>query len=155
MRFSRVRIINIKSTLINNRVLRYLFSGGISASVDIILFKFLYEFIFNKSEIDFFGFVMESYSLSLVISYTCGSISSFILNKYFVFGIQAKGFNQLVKSLPVYFLAFLGNYLLLKLFIEFLHISPFFARILAALGIAFITFNIHRTFTFKSKTPSD
>jgi len=134
--------------VLSHKVVRYLFSGGFSALVDILVFNFCWIYLFHKSSFHFLGFVTEGYSSSLVISYTCGSLTSFFLNKFSVFGVQIQGLKQFIKSLPVYSLAFFGNWILLKIGIEWFHFLPLVSRILAALMVAFLTFNLHKYFTF-------
>ncbi len=138
--------------LYQNKGIRYLLSGGISTLVDLFFFKVFYDLIFCRENFTFLGFVFEGYSISLVISYTFGSVTSFLMNKYFVFGRQDQGVKQLLKALPVYILAFLGNYILLKICIEKFYFWPILARLSAALFVAFITFNLHKYFSFKSKS---
>lgn len=147
----RLKAKETSQTLFNLKGIRYLFSGGISASVDIILFKFFFDIVFHKTSLSLYGMTLEPYSLALLISYVAGSFTSFFLNKYFVFGMQNQGIKQFIKALPVYFFAFLGNWILLKIFIEKYHISPLLSRIIAALLVAIITFNLHKYFTFKPK----
>jgi len=138
--------------LFTNKVIRYLFSGGISAGVDMAIFFVCWNYIFHQSSFHIGGFSFMGYDVSLVISYICGSLTSFILNKFFVFEVQNQGSTQFLKSLPVYFIAFLGNWILLRAGIEWLHLFPTLSRIIAALLVAFMTFNLHKYFTFKTKT---
>jgi putative flippase GtrA len=137
--------------LFSNKVIRYLFSGGFSALVDIVIFNLCYNIWFHKSTVNLWGIKLEGYSLALVISYISGSFTSFFLNKFFVFEAGDQGWRQFMKSLPVYFLAFLGNWVLLKGGIQWIHLDPLISRIIAALLVAFITFNLHKYFTFKPK----
>lgn len=138
--------------LFTNKVFRYLFSGGISAMVDILVFNVCWNWVFHKNSIAWGGMHLKGYDLSLVISYISGSLTSFFLNKFFVFAVQNQGFIQFLKSLPVYLLAFAGNFFLLDLGIENLHLDPTVSRIIAALTVAFLTFNLHKYFTFKTKS---
>lgn len=136
----------------NHKVFRYLVAGGFSAAVDIVVFTLAYNFLFRKQDVHLGAMTFNSYSVAFVISYTCGSVSSFLINKYFVFSVKTSGFSQLLKSLPVYILAFAGNLVLLKFFIEIFHLWPIVSRAVAALLVAFITFNLHKYFTFKKKS---
>ena len=133
----------------HHKVFRYILSGGFSASVDISIFILSYNYLFNKHDVNFGSMVINGYIAALCISYTCGSLTSFLINKLFVFSTKTSWLSQIIKSLPVYILAFAGNYLLLKFFVEFAHFWPTISRALAAIIVAFITFNLHKYFTFK------
>lgn len=145
------RLTRLAHTAYSHKVIRYIFSGGFSAAVDTSVFLLVNNLLFHKSDVSFLGLIFKGYSVALVISFSCGSISSFLINKYFVFSARTSGWNQFMKALPVYLMGFAGNFILLKISIEYLHLWPLGARALAAVLVAFITFNLHKYFTFKQK----
>ncbi len=149
------KLLKLAREAYSHKVFRYIVSGGFSAAVDISIFTLAFNFLFHKHDVSVGTMVFNAYSVALVISYTFGSLSSFLINKFFVFSARSSGLNQLIKSLPVYILAFAANLVLLKFFIEIFHLWPTVSRVIAALLVAFVTFNLHKYFTFRQKASND
>ena len=149
------KLVKLVKKAYSHKVLRYILSGGLSAAVDITAFTLAFNLLFHKHDVMLGQMTFNAYSVALVISYTIGSISSFLMNKFFVFSAKTAGLNQLLKSLPVYIMAFAANLVLLKFFIEIFHLWPTVSRIISALLVAFITFNLHKHFTFRQKNQAN
>lgn len=145
------RLLKLSRVIYEHRIFRFLISGGISAGVDLAVFSIFYNLVFFKHTVHLYGWVLNPYSAALIISYTCGAVTSFSINKFFVFSDSRSWQTQLLRFVPVNLLAFAANFVLLKFFVEFLHFWPTLGRAGSAVLVAFITFNLHKHFTFQTK----
>jgi len=141
------------SSLFNHKIIRYIISGGVATLVDIVFYFITYNFILKKQEVNFKTFTISAHIASLILSYSVGMILNFLITKYFVFqNNTTKKREEIGKYLLVSAVVFLGNYLMMKILVEVLKVFPTPARTISAGLVAFGSFYIHRTFTFKQKS---
>ncbi len=141
----------LSRVILEHRIFKFLISGVISAGVDLTVFSIFYNLVFFKQTVNLYGWVLNPYSAALIISYSCGAVTSFSINKFFVFSDSRSWKMQLLRFVPVNLLAFAANFVLLKFFVEFLHFWPTVGRAGSAILVAFVTFNLHKHFTFQTK----
>jgi putative flippase GtrA len=148
----RKRIRTAPRKAYKNKMVRYIFSGGTATGVDVGSYWLFYNFILDKSDLDF-GFMMITAPIAaLIISYTLGLITNFLITKYFVFSeSNTRGREQFVRYLLIAAIIFVGNYFLMKILVEVIKIWPTIARIISAGTIAFMSYRLHKVFTFKVK----
>lgn len=123
----------------NSLLLKYAIIGGISASIDFIIFSLLS----NKFHID--------YLLANIISVHCGIICSFILNRQYNFKIKDKTVKRFI---TFYFIGILGlgvSTLLLYLLVDVSEWNKIVAKLLTIIVVALLQFILNKTITFKRK----
>jgi putative flippase GtrA len=139
--------------VINNKMVRYFFSAGIATFVDIFIYFLAFNFLFQKQDISITdNLVISAPTLSLIISFTCGLITNFLITKYHVFtDSDLHGFHQLVRYILVALLVLLLNYIMMSLMIKVWHWYPTISRIISAVSIGMLSFVVHKYFSFKVK----
>ncbi len=123
----------------NSLLLKYAIIGGLSASIDFIIFSILS----NKLHID--------YLLANIISVHCGIFCSFILNRQYNFKIKDKTIKRFISF---YFIGILGlgvSTLLLYLLVDISEWNKIVAKLLTIIVVALLQFILNKTITFKSK----
>lgn len=123
----------------NSLLLKYAIIGGLSASIDFIIFSILS----NKLHID--------YIIANIISVHCGIICSFILNRQYNFKIKDK---TLKRFIAFYFIGILGlgvSTSLLYLLVDISDWNKIVAKLLTIVVVALLQFILNKTITFKSK----
>jgi putative flippase GtrA len=145
--------------IIDNKVVRYFFSAGTATIVDVMVYFVTFNFILQKQDIPFIKpLVITAPIASLVISYSCGLMTNFIITKYMVFTDSIlRGRHQLMRYILVALVILVLNYLLMKFLIHILHWYPTVSRIFSALSIGVLSFIFHKFYSFKGagKVESD
>ncbi len=148
----RKKALALSKKAMNYRIVRFLVSGGIATGVDIVAYYITLFYILEQRDLPIFNSLISAPVASLCISYSCGFITSFLINKFFVFTTSTMRTRiQLIRFTVVAALAFVGHYLALKFFVEFVQIDPLSSRILAVIIVAFLNYQLHKFFTFKVK----
>ena len=144
-------MLNFIKTLLEIKVVRYFFSGVTATLVDICTYFFAFNFFFRKLDIPIYGsYVLTAPTASLLLSFSCGLVTSFLLTKYFVFTeSDLKGHHQFLRFILVAFMVFVLNYFMMRILIRHFHWFPTIARAFSSVSIAAISFFTHRAFTFK------
>jgi putative flippase GtrA len=148
----------------HNKYFRYFLSGGLATAVDIGSYFIIFNFIISKENIPltflndtalavFSEVIITGHVFSLVCSFSLGFITNFVISRYFVFheSRDTKKRVQLVRYFLVNVIVFLGNYGMLKLLVEVFDVWATPARVISAGTIAFLSFNLHKIYTFKSQ----
>ena len=133
------------------KLVRYFFTAGTATLVDFATYFIFFHQVFKKEDVELFGYVISAPIAALIISYTVGLITNFILTKLLVFAeSELRTRIQFFRYLVVAFITFWANYLVLKALIEWLNVYPTPARMLSAVAVAFLSFSFHKIYTFKS-----
>lgn len=137
--------------IINNKVIRYFFSAGTATVVDVSVYFIAFNFIFQKQDIHLLDLaVLSAPTASLIISYSCGLITNFLITKYLVFHeSDLRGIHQLLRYLLVAVVILMLNYLFMSFLIKVLNWFPTIARVVSALTIGVLSFLIHKFYSFK------
>jgi putative flippase GtrA len=137
--------------VIRNKLVRYFMSAGIATFVDIFVYFLAYNYLFQKQDIQFTSqLVVSAPTISLVISFTCGLITNFIITKYLVFtDSDLRGIHQLARYVLVAVFVLLLNYLMMSFLIKVLGWYPTFSRVASAITIGMLSFVIHKAFSFR------
>jgi putative flippase GtrA len=125
----------------NKKVIKYIFGGGASAVVEFFSFFCLSKVI---STIYLLGF----------ISFSCGLITSFLLNKYIVFGSKTKHKKELTKQILKFVLLGVVNSQLsptITVLIYIIFKQLFIAKILTMIIIALWNYVLMNKFIFVKK----
>ncbi len=137
--------------LYHNKVIRYFFAAGTATVVDVLMYFVTLHFVLHKQDLSIApGLVVGGTSLALVVSYTCGLVTNFVITKYFVFTeSELRGRTQFTRFVLVAILVLFANYLMMSFLIKVLHIFPTPARAISALSIGVFSFTAHKFFSFK------
>ena len=135
---------------------RYAASGGVNTALGYIIFYIGFKFIFRERPVDLNFFALEAHSAALVLSFCICFPFGFFLMKYVVFSdSKMKGRVQLFRYFMLYVFNLGFNYILLRLFVESLHIYPTFAQIITTAIIILFSYVAQRNFTFKIRNTED
>lgn len=141
--------INLGNKLLDNHIIRFVFSAGLGFLVDILAFYLFYHNFLVQKNYNIFALTVRNSTLSLAISFFMGVVVNFLITRYFVFS-QSKSspYKQFFRFVLVAIVGFFANLVILKIFIQGLQMYPPVARPLAALSLFFASYFIHRIFSF-------
>lgn len=139
----------IKDKLLKNQVVRFIFSAGAGFLVDVTAFYLFYHNLLTQKTYLIFGATVRNSTLSLALSFFLGVMVNFLITRYFVF-FESKlpPYKQFLRFVSVAIVGFFANLALLKIFIQDFHMYPPVARPLAALSLFFLSYFVHKFFSF-------
>ncbi|MFH1590250.1 MAG: GtrA family protein [archaeon] len=118
--------------------IKYLFFAGIATIADLSILYILTEFI------------QVFYFVSSIISYVCGGIIHYVLNKKYTFKNKSK---KIFSQLSIFFgIALIGlgiNQLILYLLVELANIWYIYAKLVAVFIVLIWNFTGHKYITFR------
>lgn len=134
-----------------SKVLRYFLSAGVATLVDVSMYFIAFNYIYEKIDIQVFNsFTISAATASLLLSYTMGLITNFLITKFLVFHeSDLETHKQLFRYVLVAILVLVLNYLLMRFLIRNLEWFPTVARAVSAISIGVLSFIIHKTFSFR------
>ena len=139
------------SRLMTRQVFRYAATGGANTLLDIILYYIVYTFILKGRLINLWFVTISNPIAAFLIVFPITFIIGFALAKYITFtNSNLKGRNQLVRYLTTVIGSFFLNYILLKLFVEVIHIYPVTANIINKIIIIAYSYFAQTYFSFRS-----
>lgn len=132
----------------------YAACGGGNLVLSWILFFVFYQFLFAKRLFQFdlgqTHYIVSAYTLSSMLCFVLAFVLGFLLNKFVVFTeSQLNSGTQLLRYAMSAVLTWIGNYLLLKTFIEGLGFFPSIANMLSSGAMVVVAYLMQRYFTFK------
>ena len=132
--------------ILKSKVFRYFISAGIATWVDITVYFVAFNYIYQKSNIDLFGlYTVSAPTASLILSYTMGLITNFLITKFLVFNESELATHQQLVALFILVL----NYFFMHFLINNFGWYPTIARGTSAITIGMLSFLIHKSFSFK------
>jgi putative flippase GtrA len=133
------------------KLVRYGMAAAIATCVDVCVYFIAFNYLFKKQDFHLADFlVVGAPTVSLILSYSCGLITNFTITKYFVFTeSDLRGHHQLMRYVMVAVLILFLNYGFMSFLIKTLEWYPTIARATSAITIGFISFAIHKVFSFK------
>lgn len=137
---------------IPQELFRYGFTGGINTLLDIFLYSIFYNFILDKQVIHIGPIAMTPHIAAFVFVFPITFITGFLLAKYVTFtNSNLRGRDQLIRYGISVTGSILLNYLVLKLFVEYVGIWPTFAKIIAVVIVTTYSFFIQKYFSFRKR----
>jgi putative flippase GtrA len=134
------------------QVYSYLATGALNTLLNISLFAVLYQVVL-PANISFSGFVIASYTISLLIAFIVTVPTGFWLAKHFAFQQSSK--EKSTKQLTKYFLVvsqgLISDYLLLKILVELLNFHPTVAKVISTVVVLTANYLLQKHFTFRLK----
>ncbi|WP_295796097.1 GtrA family protein [Mucilaginibacter sp.] len=141
--------INLGNKLLDNHIVRFVFSAGLGFLVDISAFYLFYHNFLVQKTYNILSITVRNSTLSLALSFFMGVVVNFLITKYFVFSqSKSSSLKQFIRFASVAIIGFFANLAILKLFIQDLNMYPPVARPLAALSLFFASYFIHKAFSF-------
>ncbi len=139
------------------KIIRYGIAAAIATAVDVSVYFIAYNFILKKQDFHLLQFlVLSAPTVSLIISYSCGLITNFSISKYFVFTeSDLRGHHQLMRYVLVAVLILFLNYGFMSFLIKTLEWFPTIARAVSAVVVGFLSFLIHKSFSFRTANTED
>jgi len=135
--------------LLNNEVIRFVFSAGLGFLVDVFVFFLLNKHLFVANQYQIFSFAISNYYLSFSISFFLGVLVNFLITRYFVFTASTSSpSKQFTRFASVATLGYFANIGLLGIFIRKFQFDPTVARITAAFSLFFASYFVHKFFSF-------
>ncbi|WP_299355897.1 GtrA family protein [Mucilaginibacter sp.] len=135
---------------------RYAACGGVNTLLDIGLFALNYHLIFKKHNVTLGAIILSPHIASLWLAFCITLPVGFYLNRYVVFqqsGLRRR--SQLFRYLLVTFICMALNYVLLKLFVDYLGWYPTPSKILTTAIVVVVSYTSQTFFFFKTKEPVD
>lgn len=134
----------------SSRVFRYFLAAGIATMVDICVYYIMFHYVLSSQVYDLSpSIAVSSPSISLIVSYTCGLFTNFLISKYFVFGESKVIVHvQFLRFAGVALLVLFLNYCLMSFLIHRLHWFPTVSRAFSALSLGVVSYSFHKIFTF-------
>jgi len=141
--------ISLGNKLLNNQVIRFILSAGAGFLVDICTFYLFYHNLLVQKVYYILTFPVRNSTVSLALSFFLGVLVNFIITRYFVFSeSKSPPYKQFFRFITVATIGFFANLLILKFFIQDVHLYPPVARPIAALSLFFASFFVHKLFSF-------
>lgn len=135
--------------LLQNQVIRFVFSAGVGFLVDVTLFYLLSHNLDPEKRYQVLFFKVHNYQVFLSASFFSGVVVNFLFTRYLVFTESTIAFSkQFTRFISVAALGYFANEALMTFFIEALHFSPLAARVTSALSLFFASFFVHKFFSF-------
>lgn len=129
----------------------YAATGGINTAFDIFLYFIFYNFVFDKQLVDLGVVVLTPYIAAFVFVFPITFTTGFLLAKYVTFTESLlRGKKQLFRYILTVAGAILLNYLLLKLFVEYIDIWPTISKMITTVIVVTYSYLVQRFFTFKT-----
>jgi putative flippase GtrA len=131
---------------------RYAVCGGTNAVLGLVLYYVFFKYILKEQDLDLGFYAFKSHQAALFLSFCINFPFGFFLMKYVVFSnSNVKGRIQLFRYFSLYLFTLVLNYILLKVFVENLHVYPTIAQLISAVIVIAISYLSQRHFTFRIK----
>ena len=129
---------------------RYAVCGGGNLVFDIFLYFVFYNFIFAKQNVDLYFVVLSPHIASLFAVFPITFTTGFLLNRYITFSDSNLPWKtQFFRYFMVGMGALILNYVLMKLFVDFLGFYPTPSRLLTVVITVGYSYLSQKKFSFK------
>lgn len=133
---------------------RYLASGGSTFVLDVLVYYVALHYILEKQDFQVTdNIVISTHIMALIIAFCVSVPFSFLMSKFIVFqDSNLKGRIQLFRYFLIVAINIILNYLLMKLFVEWMYLYPTPSKIITSVLIAVFSFIVQQKFTFATST---
>jgi putative flippase GtrA len=144
-------MIHLTKKVLRLKVVRYFFAAATATLVDVWVYFIAFNYIYDKQNINFFGiYTFAAPTASLILSYTCGLITNFLITKFLVFtNSDLKTWHQFLRFVLVALGVLALNYGVMTFLIKHFEWYPTIARAVSAISIGALSFMVHKTFSFR------
>ena len=132
---------------------RYAVCGASNLLLDIVLFYISFNFILQKQILNL-GFIsLKPYNAALIMAFCITFPTGFLLSKYVVFNSSyLRGHVQLFRYILIVAANLFLNYAIINLLVQYLHVYPTIAKIIATIIIVTFSYLSQKHFTFKTSS---
>lgn len=131
-------------------VYRYGACGGINMVLDTVWYFLIYHFIVGTDYHNILGITITPHILSLIIVFPITFLTGFYLNRNIAFrSFEVSTIGQMTKYLLTVLGSLLLNYILIKVFVEVMHIWPTPAKSLTTVVCVVYSYLVGRFYTFR------
>jgi putative flippase GtrA len=142
--------------LMGIQTFRYAASGGANTVFGLAVYFVTYKYILKGEDLHFGFYAFKSHVAALFIAFCFSFPFGFFLMKYVVFSdSNMKGKVQLVRYFMLYLFNLVLNYLLLKVFVEVLHVYAVLAQVITTVILILFSYVAQRNFTFRIRDAED
>ena len=137
--------------LIPPETFRYATTGGANTAFDILLYFLFYNFILNKQIVEFGFLAISPHIAAFIFVFPITFITGFLLAKYITFtSSEIRGRVQIFRYAVTVTGSIFLNYILLKLFVEYLYLWPTIAKMIITVIVVAYSYIVQRYYTFKT-----
>lgn len=134
---------------------RYAVCGGSNTVLGLLIYFISYQYILKKENLDLGFFAFKPHIAALFISFCINFVVGFILMKFVVFvDSNLRGHIQLFRYLLAFTVNLVLNYLLLKLFVEILHMQVLLSQFITTCIVVTVSYLSQKHFSFKVRRAS-
>ncbi|MCW3467923.1 GtrA family protein [Chitinophaga nivalis] len=134
---------------------RYLACGGSNTALDIFLYFICYNFILHQQMVQLPFISISAHIAALFMSMAVTFPTGFLLSKFVVFSdSNLRGRIQLFRYFLLVGICVMLNYVLMKLFVDRLHLFPTVGKICTTVLVVIFSYLTQKKFTFKVKQTS-
>jgi hypothetical protein len=142
--------------IMNLQTFRYAASGGGNMVLGFFIYFISYKYLFHEKDFDFGFFAFKGHIAALFISFLVIFPIGFFMAKYVVFSdSDLRGKVQLFRYFMICMFNLALNYLLLKIFVEVMHIDPVLAQVFTISIVVVFSYIAQRNFSFKAGIEDD
>jgi putative flippase GtrA len=136
--------------LMDLQTFRYAACGGGNVLLGFLIYSISYKYIFKEQNFHFGFYAFKPHVAALFIGSWFNFCVGFFLMKYVVFNnSQLRGRVQLFRYLLNFLFSLMLNYILLKIFVERLHIHPILAQVITTCVVVLTSYLFQKHYTFR------
>jgi len=139
----------------NEQLFRYAFCGVTANALDIFVYFISYNFLLQKQNLSLGFMTLSPHVAAIFIAFCCSFPVGFLLQKYITFSTSnLRGRVQLFRYFTIVAICMIMNILLIKLFVEQLHLYPTVSKIIITVIVVAFSYFTQRHYSFReSDTP--
>ena len=142
--------------LMPEQTFRYAVCGGTNTVLGLLIYFISYQYVLKKENLDLGFFAFKPHIAALFISFCINFVVGFVLMKFVVFvDSNLKGRIQLFRYFVAFAVNLCLNYLLLKLFVEVLHMHVLLSQFITTCIVVAVSYLSQKHFSFKVKAPAE
>jgi len=137
-------------SIMDLQTFRYAACGGGNTLLGLAIYYVSFKYLLQEHNLDMGFYAFKPYNVALFISFIVNFCVGFFLLKFVVFSeSNLKGRIQLLRYFSFYIVCLFLNYVLLKLFVEYLHIYPTIAQVMTTVIVVVFSYFVQKYFTFR------
>jgi putative flippase GtrA len=130
---------------------RYAACGGSNVLLGFLVYSVTYKYVLKEQNLQLGFYAFKSHVAALFIGSVVNFCVGFFLMKFVVFSNSyLRGRVQLFRYLINFLFSLMLNYILLKIFVERLHIYPIIAQVITTCIVVLFSYLFQKHYTFKT-----
>lgn len=132
---------------------RYGVTGGLNVSLDIMLYFIFYNFILQRKVVNFGLVAVSPHIAAFLFVFPITFTTGFLLARHITFTESSvRGRIQLFRYAVSVGGSIILNYVLLKLFVEYLKFWPTFSKMIITVFVVAYSYVVQKFYTFKTQS---